>query len=859
KITDEITLTATADENGSWSVAPDADLPDGSYNVEITASKDGRTSTPVSKNLVVDTTLPTVELDQPSGDKVFTGKPEFSGTATPGATVTVKITEEITLTATADENGSWNVAPDADLPDGSYNVEITASKDGKTSTPVSKNFTVENVDKTALKQKIDEIQGKITAGEWTDSDYTIESWANLSRALEEAVDVFNDPNAAQEAVDQALATLQQAELDLVKLNGELQELNLVGLTDDGEQAITLSPEFDPNQYNHYSGTVTSDVYGISINPSALYPNDTTVAVSLNDTEVPVGQWDNLPLRDGKNTIVVTVKDKNGELLNQYTIEIDRLAVIADNKLQSLVPSVGSLSPSFDPNRDSYTMSVANRVNQLQLTPTVFDSNAKIEIRGIDGSWQEVTSGNTSDYLALNVGSNTIIVKVTGQDGNVKEYTLTVTRASNSGGGIVIPWTPSESPEDIVSTVNDSSASFASGTATQTGTTVTVDPDKLSSILAGANEQKLAIHSPNEGNLQVDGLMADALKQMADTGTNLNISNPLAIYPIPSGKMDLGGVSKQLDDAALNDIAVHVAIARSSDALIESAKSNAIEQGYELLVTPVDLDLTFTKDGKTVKSEQLNGYAPKYIALPEGIDPNRITTGVIVNPDGSVYHVPTVVTKLDSRYYALINDLRSSGTYSVIWNPQDFDDVRSHWGREDINNIAARLDLQGNGDNTFSPNRIVTRSEFAEIVVLGLDLMNQDAPQTNFSDVPTSAWYKDSVAIADEFTIVEGYSDGHFRGDQQITREQGFAMIARAYRLVQSEGAPDQEQIALALDQYSDGADVSNWAKADVAQLIHAGIIQGNGPEVLSPKAQMTRAEVAALIARMLKVTDLIDK
>ncbi|WP_458124674.1 S-layer homology domain-containing protein [Paenibacillus sp. Z3-2] len=63
----------------------------------------------------------------------------------------------------------------------------------------------------------------------------------------------------------------------------------------------------------------------------------------------------------------------------------------------------------------------------------------------------------------------------------------------------------------------------------------------------------------------------------------------------------------------------------------------------------------------------------------------------------------------------------------------------------------------------------------------------------------------------------------------------------------------------ALSQYKDGASVSNWAKADVAQLIEAGIIRGNGPEVLSPQATMTRAEVTTLIARMLKITNLIDK
>ncbi|HFL3236845.1 TPA: S-layer homology domain-containing protein, partial [Clostridioides difficile] len=79
------------------------------------------------------------------------------------------------------------------------------------------------------------------------------------------------------------------------------------------------------------------------------------------------------------------------------------------------------------------------------------------------------------------------------------------------------------------------------------------------------------------------------------------------------------------------------------------------------------------------------------------------------------------------------------------------------------------------------------------------------------------------------------------------------------RLIQSESLPGEEQVASTLAKYEDGASVAAWAKADIAQLIAAGIIQGNGPELLSPKAQMTRAEVTALMARMLKATNLIDK
>ncbi|WP_305757060.1 S-layer homology domain-containing protein [Paenibacillus zeirhizosphaerae] len=693
---------------------------------------------------------------------------------------------------------------------------------------------------------------------------------------------YKDPGVIVEYNSDFTSDFITATTEVGVLEGSL--LKELQLKNEDGSGIDLAPGFDPNQ-DHYTANVPNDVYNISINPAAQYPEDTEVRVNLNGKEVAAGDWDNLPLEEGKNIVTVGVYDKNGNLLSEYTIEIAREKASTNGKLTSLVPSTGSLNPAFDPERTSYTMSVGSSVYQMQFTPTTLNPNAKIEIQVNGGDWQEVTSGSLSGDLALNIGANTVVVRVTEEDGQYKDYTLTVYRGTsvsdnddddddddnggnNGGGGGGTPPTTPEKPEtpenpkaDLDVTLNGNENPFATGTtSTSDGRTVTsikVDQDKLTDAITEGTGQDLAIHSPNEGDLKVEGLTAENLKQLADKGASLEISNLLAIYPVPVGKMNLSAVADQLNNAALSDIAVRIDIKRAAEDVIASAKSKATAAGYELLVDPVDLDLTFSNDGKTVGSGQLNGYAVKYIALPAGVDPNRITTGVVVNPDGSVYHVPTVVTKINDRYFAQINDLRSSGIYSVIWNPQDFADVRSHWGQADVNNIAARLDLKGNGNNTFAPDRSVTRSEFAEIVVIGLGLMRPEAAQSSFADVPASAWYGKAVAIADEFDIVRGYKDGSFYGDKQITREQGFAMIARAYRLIQSEDAAGQDISALA--QYKDGVKVSNWAKADVAQLIDAGIIQGNGPKMLNPQATITRAEATAMIARMLKLTNLIDK
>jgi len=85
------------------------------------------------------------------------------------------------------------------------------------------------------------------------------------------------------------------------------------------------------------------------------------------------------------------------------------------------------------------------------------------------------------------------------------------------------------------------------------------------------------------------------------------------------------------------------------------------------------------------------------------------------------------------------------------------------------------------------------------------------------------------------------------------------MIARAYKLIKPQASISSARIDELLAPYGDTNSISVWAREDVALMIAAGIVQGNGPELLNPKANMTRAEVTALVARLLKTNNLIDK
>ncbi|SFF26261.1 S-layer homology domain-containing protein [Paenibacillus algorifonticola] len=568
------------------------------------------------------------------------------------------------------------------------------------------------------------------------------------------------------------------------------------------------------------------------------------------------------------TIVTRVKATATQLASAISTGTVIRTVASNAGLEDLTLSSGTLSPAVAADTTNYTTSVPNSVSDTTVTATVYDAvyfTVTASVYNSEGMLVQgpinLTSGVASDSLPLSVGINTIKVFVTAQDGTTQTYIVTLTRASRNDSGTNGSPAPTPAPapaSGVKTTVNNEDSSFATGTTANNVTTVVIDQDKLSAHLSKGNGQQLNVLVPGDGDIKVVGLTAATLKQLSDTGSTLNIENLLAIYPIPSTQLDLGSIAKQWNGAPLGEIAVDIDIKRSSDALKAAAKDQATKGGYDLLVNPVDLSLNFTYHNQTVKPDQLKDYAPRYIALPEGIDPNKITTGVIVNPDGTVFHVPTVVTKINNRYFAMINDLRSQGSYSVIWNPQNFDDVKSHWAQASINNIAARLQLAGTGNNTFSPNRSIDRSEFATIVASGLGLMRQGVSGTPYSDVAPSSWYHDAVTIASEFGVIKGFEDGAFHGSERITREQGIAMIARSLHIVQPQEALSASEINQILAPYSDMDQISGYARESAAQLIKAGILQGIGKQQLNPKAEMTRAETAVMVERLLKATKLID-
>jgi len=393
---------------------------------------------------------------------------------------------------------------------------------------------------------------------------------------------------------------------------------------------------------------------------------------------------------------------------------------------------------------------------------------------------------------------------------------------------------------------------------QTVDTITVDPKKLSAKLeAEGLNAMVTIPVNTNADIIVGELNGQLVKNMEDKLATLEIKTERAAYTLPARHINIEALSKQWgEETVLEDITVSVEIAESTDEWVQVAENAARKGNYTIVAPPVHFTVRATHEGKTVEVTNFASNVERTIAIPDGVEPSKITTGIVIEPDGTVRHVPTKIIQIGGKYYAKLNSLTNS-LYAVIWHPVEFTDMESHWAKDAVNDMGSRIVIEGTGEGKFTPDRDITRAEFAAIVVRGLGLKLVDAADTPLIDVEPSAWYARTINTAYAYQLISGYEDGTFRPDEKITREQAMVMIARAMRitgLAEKLAAVEAEEV---LGGFVDMIIASDWAIDSIADSVQAGIISGRDTAHLAPNEYITRAEIAVIIQRLLRESDLI--
>ena len=127
-------------------------------------------------------------------------------------------------------------------------------------------------------------------------------------------------------------------------------------------------------------------------------------------------------------------------------------------------------------------------------------------------------------------------------------------------------------------------------------------------------------------------------------------------------------------------------------------------------------------------------------------------------------------------------------------------------------------INGYNDGTFKPDASVTRAEFVAMTVRYYDLfndVNKTGNTVKYTDVASSYWAYSDIAFAKNIGWLNGYSDGSFRGDNDITRAEVVTVVNRATgRVADKEYVKDN---FTKLNRFTDVTDSNMWYFFDVAE------------------------------------------
>lgn len=519
---------------------------------------------------------------------------------------------------------------------------------------------------------------------------------------------------------------------------------------------------------------------------------------------------------------------------------------------------------------TWTVSVPNSKETIKLTDMT--AAAGTIVQGYtDSSFSNEMAAGGQITLAAG-GSTTVYLKVTAEDGlTVKYYTVTVKREAGSvtptnpstggtapsSGTTQSPGTQPAGGFDIYVNGKAESAGkvTVTGTNDRTVTTVEVDPQKLEAKLAAEGTNAVVtvvLNKPSDA--WIVQLPGGTIEKMVQGQASLEVQAVGASYRIPAEQIDLTKLASELGTDRTQDVKVEIRIADAGTEGQKLARQAEASGDFTVIATPFEFGVYAVYGDRTAELRDYSAYVERTIAVPAGVDPNKITTGVVLEADGSVRHVPTRVTRQGEQYTAEINSLTNS-IYSLVWHPMEFADVANHWSREAVNDMGSRMVVEGTGLNRFEPNRDISRAEFASMLVKGLGLRPQQAQVLKFSDVSADAWYADAIQTAYAYGVLSGYADGTYRPEAKISRQEALILIANAMKIT---GLSDQlSSVNGALDRYEDRMEVASSAYPAIEACIEAGLVTGRSSATLAPLANMTRAEAAALVQRLLQKSGLI--
>jgi hypothetical protein len=494
------------------------------------------------------------------------------------------------------------------------------------------------------------------------------------------------------------------------------------------------------------------------------------------------------------------------------------------------------------NKSSLTI---NKGSSEQLEATVLPSNAANKTVVWHSSDDTVATVDQTGLVAgIKEGSATITATVEGTAIKA-EAAITVTKSNGSTGPETNPGSPTPSPTapptgntGIIDVEKDAKVTKETTADGSSVTKVAVNADKLEKaltvpvVLIEVKGSDSIAHVELPGNAIQNAIskQGNAIIQIKANGASYEL--PISLF-------------KELPKDSNVSVMISKVTGKAGDDINEAVKSlNA----KTLISNPIEF--TVLVNG-TEKSDFGGVYVNRSISLGALTVDSSKATAVWVDSNNQLHFVPAIVAAKDGSSEITIRSPHNR-IYTVIQSEKSFADLQGHWAKADVELLANKWILNGKTDQQFAPDAQITRAEFAAMSVRSLGLVEVKAD--GFNDVQPSDWFAGAVSTAFKAGLINGYEDGAFRPNANMTREQMVAMMIRAIKAGGKEIQTDQ---AL-LNRFADLSDIADWSRDAVSQALTAGLIKGISDKTFAPGEPATRAQAAVTLKRMLQSLQFIN-
>lgn len=436
-----------------------------------------------------------------------------------------------------------------------------------------------------------------------------------------------------------------------------------------------------------------------------------------------------------------------------------------------------------------------------LTATVEPDNATNK----NVTW---TSSNTAvatvnDGVVTAVSAGTATITVTTSDGGFTALcTVTVQKQSSSSSGGSSGGGSSSTTTETTKNPDGSTTTTVTNKVTGTVTETTKFPD-------GSKE---VVETKKDGTVTT-------------TTTTDTTGNKTQVVENTDGTKETTITNKDGSSSAttVDETGKTQAEVKLPAAVVEDAQGEAVT--LPMPEVPITTD---RETAPTVTVDLPSGTSAKVEIPVAEVTPG--TVAVIVKADGTEEVIKTSLTTENG----VAVTLSDGDTVKIVNNSKSFDDVSAtYWGAEAVDFTSSRELFAGTSATTFAPDTAMTRAMIVTVLARfeGVDTTTGDT------------WYE----AGQQWAMQNGVSDGS-NMDASLTREQ---LVTMFYRYAQSKGY-DTTQGGMAIREYADFEQISDYAVEAMTWAVNTGIINGTSSTTLSPQGPATRAQVATILMRFIE-------